>query len=217
MQSLEGKHVVIVGGGAALAQPLMARLLDHGNRVSAIYRHTRPTRPEVHVAPEPSEVLSLPIDSLVTLCGSVNNGKIDVMSDSNWKSVIENNLTAVFDAFWYLLRKMVDGGSVVVVGSIVGSTGGHGCANYAAAKAGLVGLVRAAANENPHLRINLLELGYVNAGMGARLSQEVKDRAIKAIPMRRFAEPEEAVDAIEFLMRQTYMTGGVLTFAGGLR
>ncbi len=109
----------------------------------------------------------------------------------------------------------------MVVGSVVGSTGGFGCCNYAAAKAGLVGLVRAAANEQAAkgtgTRVNLLELGYVDAGMGERLPEEVKNKSIRAIPLGRFARMDEVLDALDFLIRAPYMTGGVLTLAGGLR
>ncbi len=159
-------------------------------------------------------------DSLITFSGSVNNAKLVEMVGEQWDMVIEDTLSYVARSLAGGLIRMKDGGSVVIVGSIVGSTGGYGCANYAAAKAGLVGLVRAAANEmlERNIRVNLLELGYVEAGMGERLDDKVKQSIIKSIPMKRFAHVNEVIKAIDFLANDaTYMTGGILQFAGGLR
>lgn len=141
------------------------------------------------------------------------------MREPMWETTVKANLTSVFEPLRYMLPKVADGGSVVVVGSIVGSTGGYGCAGYAAAKAGLVGLVRAAANEEARrgVCVNLLELGYVNAGMGARLPDAVREKVLGIIPLKRFAQLEEAAAAINFLVTTRYMTGNTLTFAGGLR
>ena len=97
--------------------------------------------------------------------------------------------------------------------------GGYGCTNYAAAKAGLVGLVRGAANEwaKHQIMVNLLELGYVDSGMGAELNPRVRDAAVKSIPLGRFATEEDFVHAVEYLATTRYATGTVLTLAGGLR
>lgn len=206
-------HVCIVGGSSALAKEVRDHWIGLGNRVSCL--SCRGSIADLREITR--SLLEDQIDALVTFTGAVDNGKLISLSASQWDHVLDATLTSVFKALHVLLPYVKNDGAVVVVGSIVGSTGGHGCANYAAAKAGLVGLVRAAANENPHLRINLLELGYVDAGMGARLSPEIKEKIVKTIPMKRFATVAEVVAAVDFLLKQTYMTGGVLTFAGGLR
>lgn len=159
------------------------------------------------------------IDLVVVSVGWTPDGKLTDLSDDDWTAAVDANLSSVFRALRRLLPKVVDGGSVVVLGSIVGTTGGYGCGAYAAAKAGLVGLVRAAANENAArgVCINLLELGYVDAGMGARLNPRVKEKVLPTIPLKRFARLDEVVDAVDFLARCKYMTGNVLTVAGGLR
>lgn len=160
-----------------------------------------------------------PIDLLVTLTGATSDAKLDAMTPQQWEYVMDANVTTVFNALRHGLPNVKEGGSAVVVGSIVGSTGGYGCANYATAKAALRGLVRAAANENVSrgVRVNLLELGYIDAGMGRRLGQPIKDKIVPAIPMKRFGTLEETVQAIEALEKLTYMTSGVLTLAGGMR
>ncbi len=227
-------HVAIVGGGAALAQPIIEHYLGKDWDVTAICFGTVP-RPfsmadgrdrllvyqDVDMASEKAvKLLNLyPVDVLITLTGRVLNGRIEDMALTDWNWIIECNLTTVFNALRFGLPQMKMNSNIVVVGSIMGSLGGKGCANYAAAKAGLVGLVRAAANENANrnIRINLLELGYIDAGMGAKLSPELKEKIRETIPLKRFGTTEDVVEAVDYLGRTKYMSGNVLTLAGGLR
>lgn len=200
------KHICIVGAGSAIAKSYAVQKSTAGCQISSVFSN------------ESVERVISPIDSIVTFSGKVHNSKLCQMSLDQWNDSLYANLTSVFNALRFGLPKMNDGGSVVVVGSIVGGTGGFGCANYASAKAGLVGLVKAASNEmlKRNIRINLLELGYCDIGMGAGLEEKVKNRMLDSIPMGRFANVSEVLVAIDFLSSQTYMTGGVLTFAGGL-
>ena len=214
-------HVVIAGGGAALAQPVIQHYLDQGSKVTAVCRVTTPAiqSDRLAVTTESLYPEGKYCQLLVTLLGKTADSRLAGMTDDDWRVVIERNLNGAFAALHYAAGWMVNGGNIVVVGSIIGSTGGYGCANYAAAKAGLVGLVRAAANElaDRNICVNLLELGFVNCGLGASLKPEVKERARACIPLRRFAEPAEVVEAIAFLSAVRYMTGNTLTLAGGLR
>lgn len=200
------KHICVVGAGSAIAKAYAVQKSTAGCQISSVF------------SDESVEQVVSPIDSIVTFSGRVHNSKLCQMSLDQWNDSLNANLTSVFKALKHGLPKMNDGGSVVVVGSIVGSVGGFGCCNYAAAKAGLVGLVKAASNEmlSRSIRVNLLELGYVEAGMGARLDEKAKDRILDTIPMGRFANVKEVLVAIDFLSSQTYMTGNTLTFAGGL-
>jgi len=222
-------NTVIIGGGGALAQHLIARLLkdrQDGDWLTAVCRRTMPDEPGYsrggrtwfEAVTDVSQVNPLPVDVLITMPGCSYSGKMENVGPEHWQTVVEDNLLSVGRALTALLPKMRDGGRVVVVGSVVGRAGGYGCGPYAAAKAGLVGLVRAAANESAArgVCVNLLELGYVNCGMGARLPMKVKAAALDSIPLRRFAEPAEAVEAILFLSRVRYMTGGVFPLTGGL-
>ena len=215
------KHIVIVGGGAALAQPL----IDHWGKgsewqVTVVCRSKTPVHPcaGMVIKRRVTEIHE-PWDVLVTLTGDVDNAPLSLMTDYQWRMAIEANLTHPFEALRYLLPHAREQANVVVVGSIVGSIGSRGCANYAAAKAGLIGLVRAAANEYAYksLCTNLLELGYMDVGMGSRLQPEVRDKALSTIPLKRFGTVEDFVLAVEFLSKTRYMSGGVLTLAGGLR
>jgi len=217
------RDIVIAGAGAALATPLIEHYLRAGDRVTAVYRNTKPKSPPGDLSAlrvrrinqfDPAEG----VDVLITLTGATDNAKLGEMTDLQWATVVSDCLAAPFDYLRLCLPHLKDG-NVVVVGSVVGSMGGRGCANYAAAKAGLIGLVRAAANEyaRDSVCVNLLELGYTELGMGAELPEKVKDCALGSIPLRRFATAEDFVLAVDFLSRTRYMTGGVLTLSGGLR
>jgi NAD(P)-dependent dehydrogenase (short-subunit alcohol dehydrogenase family) len=225
------RHVCIFGGGAALAQAVIDRFVARGDSVTAVCRDTVPAQEYpsltvircVHLGvPETygDEFKKLaPIDVLVTMTGESHKAKLGEMNLSQWQSGIDANLTTVFSAFQIGYPKLKTESNVVVVGSIVGSTGGYGCANYAAAKAGLVGLVRGAANEwaKRDICVNLLELGYCDVGMGGSRLGDIRDKIRETVPLKRFAQPSEVADAIEFLANVRYMTGNVLTLAGGLR
>lgn len=217
-------RICITGGGAALAQYVIKQYLDcdldYADEIVAVCRRNRPD-----IGHEFLRVKSRlqdaegPFDTLITFTGSAQSCKLKDMTEEEWRVGVEDNLTSVWQALSQGLGKVRDGGNVVVVGSIVGSTGGYGCASYAAAKAGLVGLVRAAANENADRQIcvNLLELGYIDAGMGARLDPKVKEKVTPTIPLKRFGTEEDVFEAVDYLSRVRYMTGGILTLAGGLR
>ncbi len=166
-------HVVIVGAKAALAQSIMEEFYEQGHAVTAVGRHEIPSDTKR-------------IDVLITCTGKVRDGKIGgSLGLSQWNEVIEDNLTSVFKAMEHFSPYFSSPANVVILGSVTGSTGAYGAANYAAAKAGLVGLVRSAALEwaSRDIRVNLLELGYINAGMGARLDSRVKSRVLETIPL----------------------------------
>lgn len=219
-------HGVVIGGGGAIAQTLIEHWLDRGWFVSAVCRTSLPCIEHERLTvyrcvdlctwkPNGSPTF---VDAIVTLPGLSDNAKIENMTGGQWQSVIDSNMTAVFNPIKQLIPRLNGNANIVVVGSIVGSLGGYGCANYAAAKAGLKGFVKAAANElgSRGIVVNLLELGYVNAGMGEQLDEKVRAKVTETIPMRRFAHPKEVAQAIHFLAEVRYMTGNVLTFAGGL-
>lgn len=214
--------ILIVGGGAALAESLIDHYLSSpDNRVAVVCRKTLPAQRYLSRVLVYRHVEDVPnyLDLLITLPGHVDNAPLIEMTDGQWNSVVNATLTVPFQALRRLLPVMRPNSNVVVVGSIAGKLGGRGCANYAAAKAGLVGLVSAAANENLDrgICINLLELGYIYAGMGAGLSEALRHKIMHTIPLRRFGDVQDFVLAIEFLSRTRYMSGGILTLAGGLR
>lgn len=224
-------NICITGAGSAIAASLIPHCLALPATVFGVYHRKYPAvrfRPEVshyldaslYLCRGISDIpLSVEFDSLITLQGAIANSKLTKMTNEDWDNVLDANLSSVFRTLRSLLPRVKPMGNVVIVGSIIGSIGGFGCSNYAAAKAGLAGMVRAVANEvaDKGICVNLLELGYVSVGMGERLSDNVKENALRTIPLKRFANPSEVVHAIEFLRTTHYMTGNTLTLAGGLR
>lgn len=213
-------NVCVVGAGSAIAKEVIKFYSSKGDSIIGVSRWSWDCdHAKIITWDEFCQESTQPIDVMITLVGDVVNSKLSKMSLDDWNRVINGTLTSVFRALRYGIQRVVDHGNVVVVGSIVGSIGGYGCANYAAAKSGLVGLVRACANEvvDRGVVVNLLELGYASIGMGENLSEEVKQKVIATIPLKRLASAEEVIEAIDFLAMTRYMTGNILTLAGGLR
>lgn len=221
------RRLCIVGGGAELATLLIDYWLGHRGPVTAISRSGKLAQP-FESFPEGLRIIE-DVDSpdsqydsfdvVVTMTGSTRDIKLAEMHPGKWEQVVYDTLTVPALTLAKLIPRINTYGNIVVVGSIVGSTGGYGCCNYAAAKAGLGGLARGLANElaEKEICVNLLELGFIDAGMGKRLSPSVRTSVEKSIPLRRFGCEEDFVKAVAYLADVRYMTGNTLTLAGGLR
>ena len=111
-------------------------------------------------------------------------------------------------------------GNVVNISSVIGEMGNAGQANYAASKAGIIGLTKSLAKEfgSRGVRVNAVAPGFVRTAMTDALSDEMKEKAFEAIPLKRFAEPQDIAKAVMFLASQdaAYITGHVLAVNGGL-
>jgi 3-oxoacyl-[acyl-carrier protein] reductase len=159
---------------------------------------------------------------LVNNAGLVRDRALANMSEDEWLEVLQTNLTTTFAVTRALIFEMLKrpGNAIVNVSSVAALTGASGQSNYAAAKAGLLGFTRSLAREYGRLglRINAVAPGYVISRLTERLSAAVKSRALKLIPLERFARPEEIAGAIAFLLSDQagYIQGQVLPVDGGL-
>jgi len=162
------------------------------------------------------------LDILVNNAGVTRDGLILRMSDEDFDQVLAVNLRSAFVACRAAARPMMRGkfGRIINIGSVSGLMGNAGQANYAAAKAGLVGLTRSIARElgAKGITANVVAPGFIETDMTAGLPQAIKDEVIRTLPVRRLGRAEEIAHAVSFVASDLagYMTGQVLVIDGGM-
>ena len=162
------------------------------------------------------------LDVLVNNAGITKDGLVVRMNTADWNSVINVNLTGTFLMSKAALKVMFKkrSGNIVNISSVIGQMGNAGQANYAASKAGIIGLTKSLAKEfgSRGVRVNAVAPGFVRTAMTDALSEEMKEKAFESIALKRFAEPQDIAKAVMFLASQdaAYITGHVLAVNGGL-
>ena len=158
------------------------------------------------------------IDVLVNNAGITRDGLFMRMNKENWDAVINTNLTGAYNVSQAVVKAMVKQrcGSIINMASIVGIYGNAGQANYAAAKAGLIGLTKSLSKElaSRNIRVNAIAPGFIKTDMTKDLDSE---KIVEAIPLKRLGEPTDIASAVKFLaVDATYVTGQILQVDGGL-
>jgi 3-oxoacyl-[acyl-carrier protein] reductase len=235
--SLEGKLALVTGGSRGIGRAIALELGRAGAEVVVGYRTGREEAESVAAAiggraleadvsdAESAKALvdaAGDVDVLVNNAGLTRDGLLVRMSDEDWRTVIDTNLSSVFYTCRAAARPMMRkrAGSIVNVSSIVGVHGNGGQTNYAASKAGIIGFTKSLARElgSRNVRANVVAPGYVTTQLTDVLPPEATDAMLANTPLGRLGDPEDVAGAVRFLCSDAaaFVTGDVLLVDGGL-
>lgn len=241
---VDGKIALITGGSRGIGARIVETFLENGatvhnfsrsagdslERLQASYGSDRLIHHGVDVADESavSEAVAAVleqsgrVDVLVNNAGITRDGLIMRMSAEDWRSVLDVNLASAFFTSKALARPMIKqrAGAIINITSVVGLTGNAGQANYAASKAGLIGLTKSLAREvaSRNVRVNAIAPGFIETEMTDRLNETQREALQSQIPMGRIGSAAEIASVCVFLASDmaSYITGEVITVGGGL-
>jgi 3-oxoacyl-[acyl-carrier protein] reductase len=235
--SLEGRTALVTGGSRGIGRAIAVELSKAGASVVLGYRSGveeadavakeiggRAVQADVS---NPDEARSLveeagDLDILVNNAGVTRDGVLARMTDDDWRSVIDTNLSGVFYTCRAVSRGMMKrrAGSIVNVSSIVGLRGNWGQTNYAASKAGIIGFTKSLARElgSRGVRANVVAPGYINTRLTDVLPEEAQNAMLANTPLGKLGDPEDVAGAVRFLCSDeaSFITGDVLLVDGGL-
>ena len=244
--SLQGKCALVTGGSRGIGRAVCLELARQGARVAVNYAGNAAAAEETVKACEAlgaeafaiqadvadaaaseamvKEVLARfgRLDILVNNAGVTRDGLMPMMKEADWDAVLDTNLKGAFHCMKAVYRPMMKQkyGRIVNLSSIVGLRGNAGQANYAASKAGLIGLTKSMAKELAarNVTVNAVAPGFIDTDMTAALPEKAREAMLTTIPMGRLGQAEDVAQAVAFFAGDTsaYVTGQVLCVDGGM-
>ena len=245
-QTMEGKVAVVTGASRGIGKAIAINLASKGATVVINYNGSKERAEEVKNIIEAAGGRAVirqcnvadfdackefietvikeygRIDILVNNAGITKDGLLMKMSEEDFDQVLDTNLKGAFHSIRFALRQMIRqrSGRIVNMASVVGVSGNVGQANYAASKAGVIGLTKTAAREvaSRGITVNAIAPGFIETDMTEVLPEKVKEASISQIPLGKFGKAEDVADAVAFLASDeaAYITGQVLHVDGGM-
>ena len=243
---LDGKIAVVTGASRGIGSAIVRKLADEGATVVINYNgseeRANAVKAEIEGKGQKAVVRKCDvsdfascetfiqgvikefgrIDILVNNAGITRDGLLMKMSEEDFDQVLDTNLKGAFHTIRFASRQMLrqKSGRIINMASVVGVSGNAGQANYAASKAGVIGLTKATAKElaSRGITVNAIAPGFIETEMTAVLSDKVKEATAVQIPLGTFGQPEDVANAVAFLASDEarYITGQVLHVDGGL-
>jgi 3-oxoacyl-[acyl-carrier protein] reductase len=228
------RTVLVTGGNRGIGLAVARAFAEVGDHVVVTYRSGEPpdglfgvqcdvTDPAtIDAAYEAVEAAHGPVEVLVANAGVTRDQLLLRMSEEDFTTVVDTNLNGAYRVARRAARGMLRlrRGRMIFISSVVGLAGGAGQANYAASKAGLVGLARSLARElgSRGITANVVAPGFVDTDMTAALGEERKAEIIRQVPLGRYATPDEVARVVRFLASDdaSYITGAIVPVDGGL-
>lgn len=228
------RSVLVTGGNRGIGLAIAHAFVEAGDQVAVTSRSGEAPDGLFAVACDVTDTASVdaaftaveaahgPVEVLVANAGITHDTLLLRMSEDDWTSVLDTNLTGAFRVAKRASKSMLRArkGRLIFVSSVVGLSGSAGQANYAASKAGLVGLARSLARElgSRSITANVIAPGFVDTDMTAALGEERRAEIVGQVPLGRYASPDEVAKVVRFIASDDagYITGAVVPVDGGL-